>query len=261
MTWELTLTGLLIGLLVGVTGMGGGSLMTPILVLVFNFNVVVAVGTDILHGAIFKTVGAWRHRLLGHVHARLTSWLALGSVPASVAGVYVVELLQRRHGDDVNDVASVILGAALVLGGAGVLLRTLVKAKPPSNRPYHLRNRDRVLAVATGLAGGLILGMTSVGSGTFFGLVLILLFPLTAPKIVGTDIFHAAVLLWAAGLTHLWAENVDMTAIAWLLLGSIPGVVIGSHSTVRLPERGIRTALALVLLAAGVKLSGLVPGF
>jgi uncharacterized protein len=261
LTWELTLTGLLIGLLVGATGMGGGSLMTPALVLVFNFNVIVAVGTDILHGAIFKTIGAWRHRTLGHVHARLTVWLALGSVPASVAGVYIVELLERSYGDDVNEVASVILGGALLLGGAGVLVRTLVKAKPPSNRPYRLRNRDRILAVAIGLAGGLVLGMTSVGSGTFFGLMLIVLFPLTAPKVVGTDIFHAAVLLWAAGLTHLWAENVDMTATAWLLLGSIPGVVVGSHSTVRLPERAIRTALAAVLLVAGVKLTGLVPGF
>ena len=261
MTWELTLTGLLIGLLVGATGMGGGSLMTPILVLVFNFNVIVAVGTDILHGAIFKTIGAWRHRVLGHVHARLTFWLAVGSMPASVAGVYIVELLQRNYGDDVNDIASVILGVALLLGGAGVLVRTLVKAKPPSNAPFRLRNRDRILAVVIGVAGGLVLGMTSVGSGTFFGLMLIVLFPLTAPKIVGTDIFHAAVLLWAAGLTHLWAENVDMTATAWLLLGSIPGVVVGSHSTVRLPERAIRTALAAVLLAAGVKLAGLVPGF
>ncbi len=261
MTWELTLTGLLIGLLVGATGMGGGSLMTPILVLVFNFNVIVAVGTDILHGAIFKTIGAWRHRVLGHVHARLTFWLALGSMPASVAGVYVVELLERRYGDDVNEVASVILGVALLLGGAGVLVRTLIRVKPPSNRPYLLSNRDRVLAVLIGLAGGLVLGMTSVGSGTFFGLMLIVLFPLTAPKIVGTDIFHAAVLLWAAGLTHLWAQNVDMTATAWLLLGSIPGVVVGSYSTVRLPERAIRTALAVVLLMAGVKLAGLVPGF
>jgi uncharacterized membrane protein YfcA len=261
LTWELTLTGLLIGLLVGATGMGGGSLMTPVLVLVFNFNVIVAVGTDILHGAIFKTIGAWRHRTLGHVHARLTFWLALGSVPASIAGVYIVEVLERSYGADVNDVASVILGAALLLGGAGVLVRTLVKSKPPSNAPYHLRNRDRLLAVAIGLAGGFVLGMTSVGSGTFFGLMLIVLFPLTAAKIVGTDIFHAAVLLWAAGLTHLWAENVDMTATAWLLLGSIPGVVVGSHSTVRLPERAIRTALAVVLLAAGLKLAGLVPSF
>ena len=112
MTWELSLTGLLIGVLVGMTGMGGGSLMTPVLVLVFDFNVVLAVGTDILHGAIFKTIGAWRHRMLGHVHARLTFWLALGSVPASLAGVYVIEVLKDRFGEDINDVASRILPAS-----------------------------------------------------------------------------------------------------------------------------------------------------
>lgn len=254
MTWELTLTGLLIGLLVGFTGMGGGSLMTPILVLVFNFNVVLAVGTDILHGAIFKTFGAWRHRVFGHVHARLACWLALGSVPASLAGVYVVELLKDRYGSDVEEVAGTILGAALVLGGIGFAIKTFVHRRPVDDRPYHLTNRDRLLAVVIGLAGGFILGLTSVGSGTFFGLMLLLLFPLTAAKIVGTDIFHAAVLLWAAGIAHLSADNVDLAATGWLALGSIPGILIGSRWTVHLPDRAIRLALATVLLLAGIKL-------
>lgn len=254
MTWELTLTGLLIGLLVGVTGMGGGSLMTPVLVLVFNFNVVLAVGTDILHGAIFKTIGAWRHRVLGHVHARLAVWLALGSVPASLAGVYVVELLQRRYGEDVNDIAGHILGAALVVGGVGFFLKIFVHKGLSDDRPYLITNRDRGLAFVIGLTGGFVLGLTSVGSGTFFGLMLLLLFPLTAAKIVGTDLFHAAVLLWAAGLAHLSADNVDLGATAWLALGSIPGIVVGSQFTVRLPERAIRIALATVLVAAGIRL-------
>jgi uncharacterized membrane protein YfcA len=253
-TWELSLTGLLIGLLVGVTGMGGGSLMTPVLVLVFNFNVVLAVGTDILHGAIFKTVGAWRHRILGHVHGRLTFWLALGSVPASLAGVYVIEYLQDRYGDDVNEITTTILGAALVLGALGLLLRTVVQRRPAEDRPYRLTNRGRLTAFLVGLAGGFVLGLTSVGSGTFFGLMLLLLYPLTAPKIVGTDIFHAAVLLWAAGLAHLSADNVDLGATGWLAVGSIPGVVAGSQLTLRVPERGIRAALGAVLFAAGVKL-------
>jgi uncharacterized protein len=254
-TWELTLTGLLIGLLVGFTGMGGGSLMTPVLVLVFDFNVVVAVGTDILHGAIFKTIGAWRHRVLGHVHARLTFWLALGSIPASLGGVYVVELLKRRYGTEVNDVAATILGVALMVGALGLFLRTFLHRRPPDDRPYRLRPRDRVVAVATGVVGGFILGLTSVGSGTFFALVLLLLFPFTAPKIVGTDIFHAAALLWAAGLAHLWAENVDVAATGWLALGSIPGILLGSQLTVRLPERAVRLALGTVLLLAGLRLA------
>ncbi len=229
--------------------------MTPVLVLVFDFNVVLAVGTDILHGAIFKTIGAWRHRVLGNVHARLALWFALGSVPASLGGVYVIELLQDRYGDDVNDVASRILGAALVLGAAGFFVRTFVQRREPDDRPYRIGSRDRILALTIGLSGGFVLGLTSVGSGTFFGLMLMLLFPLTAPKIVGTDIFHAGVLLWAAGLAHLSADNVDLGATAWLALGSIPGILAGSQFTVRLPDRAIRVALGLVLLGAGVRLA------
>lgn len=260
MTWELSLTGLLIGLLVGVTGMGGGSLMTPLLVLVFDFNVVLAVGTDILHGAIFKTIGAWRHRVLGNVHARLTFWLALGSVPASLAGVYVVELMKDAYGDDVNDVAARVLGFALVLGALGLFARVLLRRSPSDDRPYLLTNRNRITAFLIGVFGGFVLGLTSVGSGTFFGLALLVLFPtFNAAKIVGTDIFHAAVLLWAAGLAHLSAGNVDLGATAWLALGSVPGVFLGSQLTVRLPERSIRIALATVLLLAGVKLAGIIP--
>jgi uncharacterized protein len=261
MTWELTLTGLLIGFLVGMTGMGGGSLMTPVLVIVFGFNVVLAVGTDILHGAIFKSIGAWRHRTLGHVHARLTFWLALGSAPASLVGVYVVEILKGRYGEGVNDVSAKILGWALIVGGLGFFARALVQRKQVSNRPYLLTNRDRVLAFLIGLFGGFVLGLTSVGSGTFFGLMMLLLFPLTASKIVGTDIFHAAVLLWVAGIAHLGAGNVDLGATGWLALGSIPGILGGSQLTVRLPDRAIRFALAAVLVLAGVKLSEIIPGF
>lgn len=258
MTWELTLTGLLIGLLVGVTGMGGGSLMTPILILVFDFKAVVAVGTDILHGAIFKTIGAGQHRVLGHVHARLCFWMALGSVPSSIGGVVLVEMLERRYGDDVNDIATTILGVALIVVGLGFLVKTHLQRRPVDDRPFRLTDRERVLAVAIGIIGGFVLGLTSVGSGTFFGLTMILLFPLTAAKIVGTDIFHAAILLWAAGIAHLASGNVDLGATAWLALGSIPGVLAGGHLTVRLPERAIRSALAAVLFLAGLKLAGVV---
>jgi uncharacterized membrane protein YfcA len=256
MTWELTLTGFLIGVLVGFTGMGGGSLMTPALVFFFDFSVITAVGTDILHGAIFKTVGSARHRQLGHVMIRLAGWLALGSVPASLAGVYLIEVLQGAYGEDqVNDVASTILGIALILGAALMVARTFLHRREPVRGPYHLTNRDRVVAVSIGLVGGFILGLTSVGSGTFFGLMLLLLYPLTAPKIVGTDIFHAAVLLWAAGLAHLWANNVNLHAVFWLSLGSIPGILIGSQLTVKLPERAVRLSLATVLTLAGIRLT------
>jgi uncharacterized protein len=254
-TWELSLTGLLIGLLVGVTGMGGGSLMTPILILVFGFKPTLAVGTDILHGAVFKTFGAVRHRRLGTVHARMTFWMFLASGPMSLAGVQTAEWLQGRYGDGVESTSAKVVGAALVLGGLGFFAKTFVnRGIQPDDAPFLLANRDRVISVALGGVGGFIVGLTSVGSGTFFALVMLLVFPLTAAKIVGTDIFHAAALLWVAGLAHLIHGNVDLGAMAWLLLGSIPGILFGSQVTVKLPERSLRVALATVLLASGVRL-------
>ena len=255
MTWELSLTGLLIGLLVGMTGMGGGSLMTPILILVFGFKPTLAVGTDILHGAVFKTFGAVRHRRLGTVHARMTFWMFLGSGPMSLAGVQTAEWLERRYGDGVESTSAKVIGAALVLGGLGFLAKTFIRrGVQPDDSPFLLKNRDRIASFALGSVGGFIVGLTSVGSGTFFALVMLLVFPLTAAKIVGTDIFHAAALLWVAGIAHLIHGNVDLGATAWLLVGSIPGILLGSQITVRLPERSLRVGLATVLLASGVRL-------
>jgi uncharacterized membrane protein YfcA len=258
MSWELSLTGLAIGLLVGMTGMGGGSLMTPMLVLLFGFKPTVAIGTDILHGAIFKSFGAIRHRQLGTVHARLTLWMLLGSAPTSLAGVGLATWLKHRYGEGFEGTAEQILGAALVLGGLGFLAKAYLHGRG-DDRPFLLARRDRVTALLIGLSGGFIVGLTSVGSGTFFGLAMLMLFPLTAAKIVGTDIFHAAALLWVAGVGHLVAGNVDLGATAWLLLGSIPGVLVGSQLTVRLPERSLRIGLATVLALSGVKLVG-IPG-
>jgi uncharacterized membrane protein YfcA len=253
-TWQLSLAGLLIGLLVGMTGMGGGSLMTPLLVLVFGFKPTIAIGTDILHGAIFKSFGAWRHRALGTVHARLTLWMLLGSAPASVAGVAFAAWLEHRYGEGFEDTAAHILGAALIAGGLGFLVKTFVTGREKTDAPFLLQRRDHVVAFLTGLGGGFVVGLTSVGSGTFFGLVMLLVFPLTAAKVVGTDIFHAAALLWVAGASHLVAGNVDLGATAWLLVGSVPGVLIGSQVTVKLPERLLRVGLATVLTVSGVKL-------
>lgn len=258
MSWEFSLTGLGIGLLVGMTGMGGGSLMTPILVLLFGFKPTVAIGTDILHGAIFKTFGAVRHRQLGTVHARLTVWMLLGSAPSSLGGVVLATWLKRTHGDAFEEVAKAILGGALVVCGIGFLLKAYLRSHG-RDAPYLLARRDRRLAVAIGLAGGFVVGLTSVGSGTFFALAMLIAFPLTAAKVVGTDIFHAAALLWVAGIGHLIGGNVDLGATGWLLLGSIPGVLLGSQLTVRLPDRALRVALALTLMLAGAKLLDL-PG-
>jgi uncharacterized protein len=254
-TWELSLTGLLIGLLVGVTGMGGGALLTPLLILLFGFKPTLAVGTDILHGAVFKTFGAVRHRRLGTVHARLTLWMLAASAPFSLLGVQVAEWLESKNGEGVDSVSAKVIGAALILGGLGFLAKTFIRrGVQPDDAPFILGRREHVVALALGGAGGFIVGLTSVGSGTFFALVMLLVFPLTAAKIVGTDIFHAAGLLWVAGLSHLIHGNVDLTAMGWLLLGSVPGVLLGSQLTVRLPDRSLRIGLATVLLLSGVKL-------
>jgi uncharacterized membrane protein YfcA len=250
---DLSLAGFLIGLLVGMTGMGGGSLMTPMLVLVFGFKPTVAIGTDILHGAIFKSFGAVRHRQFGHVHAHLTLWMLLGSAPTSLIGVALATWLKHRYGDGFEDVAQGILGAALVVCGIGFLVKAYLRTQG-DDRPFIMQRRDKVSAVLVGLSGGFIVGLTSVGSGTWFGLAMLLLFPLTAAKVVGTDIFHAAALLWVAGIGHLVGGNVDLAATGWLLIGSIPGVLLGSQLTVKLPDRTLRVALALVLALAGVKL-------
>ena len=250
MTWQLSLAGALVGILVGMTGMGGGSLMTPVLILVFGFDAKVAVGTDILHGAIFKSFGASRHRMLGTVHARLACWMLLGSAPLSLVGVQVAESL----GDDADELFQHIVGAALILGGISFLVKTFVHGRPASDAPFLLRPRDRVLAVLVGAAGGFVVGLTSVGSGTFFGLAMLLLFPLTARKIVGTDLAHAAALLWVAGVSHLAHGNVDTHAMGWLLLGSIPGVLLGSQMSIRVPDRVLRAAFGDILLLSGLRL-------
>jgi uncharacterized membrane protein YfcA len=153
-----------------------------------------------------------------------------------------------------------VIGAALVLGGLGFLAKTFLRrGVQATDAPFLLHRRDRLAAFALGVGGGFIVGLTSVGSGTFFALVMLLVFPLTAAKIVGTDIFHASLLLWVAGISHLLHGNVDLVAMASLLVGSVPGVLVGSQLTVRLPETTLRVGLAATLLVSGLKLLN-VPG-
>jgi uncharacterized protein len=257
--WKLSIAGLFIGVLVGMTGMGGGSLMTPMLVFLFGFKPTVAIGTDILHGAIFKSFGAVRHRQLGTVHAHLTLWMLLGSAPFSLLGVGLSTWLKHRYGDGFEDVAGIILGIALIAGGLGFAAKTFLTGREKSDAPFVLTAADKRIAFFLGVSGGFVVGLTSVGSGTFFGLVMLLVFPLTASKVVGTDIFHAAALLWVAGAGHLVAGNVDLRATGWLLIGSIPGVLLGSQVSITLPERALRLGLATTLTLAGLKLAE-VPG-
>jgi uncharacterized membrane protein YfcA len=254
MDWKLALAGLLIGLLVGMTGMGGGSLMTPILVILFGFKPSLAIGTDIAHGAIFKTVGAIRHRRLGNVQAKLSGWMFLGSAPSSLVGVWFATWLKHRYGDSIESTSAQVLGGALLFGCVGLAAKTILRSKDVGDAEFALTRRDRVSAVLIGLVGGFIVGLTSVGTGVFFGLTMLVVFPLKAHKIVGTDIFHAAALLYVAGFGHFVAGNVDMSTVGWLLIGSIPGVVVGSQLTLSIPERPLRGLLATVLGLSGLKL-------
>jgi uncharacterized protein len=249
MTWQFVLAGATVGILVGMTGMGGGSLMTPILILLLGFSPKTAVGTDILHGAVFKSFGAIRHRQLGNVHVRLALWMLAGSAPLSLVGVQI----GSSFSDSTNSKMGQIVGGALIAGGLGFAMKTFLRGHP-SDAPFHLMRRDKALAILIGSTCGFVVGLTSVGSGTFFGLAMLFVYPLTARKIVGTDMLHAALLLWVAGTGHLLHGNVDLHAMAWLLVGSIPGVLLGSQMSIKVPERALRIAFAFVLVLSGVKL-------
>src|ERR671936_271583 len=248
--------GLGIGLLIGMTGMGGGSLMTPLLILVFGIQPVTAVGTDIFYGAITKTVGGWRHLKHQTVHRGIAFWLAVGSVPMAIAGVWLIEILQRNYGEDeVNKVVLGMVASALLVVGVATLIRALfLRDVIPERYAMHLYRRHIVAAVITGALTGFVIGLTSAGSGTLIAIVLIALYRLTPQRVVGTDVFHAAVLLWAAGLAHWVGGNVDMGLAGNILLGSIPGVLIGSHFAVRVPTGLLRNALGVVMIASAITL-------
>ena len=244
-----------IGVLVGMTGMGGASLMTPLLILVFGITPVTAIGTDIFYAAVTKTVGGWKHLKLGTVHKGIAFWLAVGSVPSAIAGVWVIELLQREYGDDLDALVLGMLGAALLVVGIATLLRSLLFAGVIQERSaMHLYRRHIIAAIATGLTTGFVIGLTSAGSGTLIAISLIAVFRLTPQRVVGTDVFHAAVLLWAAGIAHWVGGNIDFLLAGTILIGSIPGVILGSNLSVKAPQKFLRYALAVVLIASGTTL-------
>ena len=247
--------GLGIGLLVGMTGMGGGSLMTPLLILVFGVKPVTAVGTDLAYAAVTKTVGGYKHWRQRTVDLPLSTWMALGSVPAAVGGVYVLALLERAHGSEFDDLLLTILAAALLLCGAATMARAFLKRFHERERAdLRLARRHKLGAVALGVLVGFVLGVTSAGSGALIAVGLILGFRLVPTRVVGTDVFHAAILLWAAATAHLVAGNVDFALAANILLGSVPGVWVGSQWSVRVPVPVLRATLAVVLIGSGLAL-------
>ena len=243
-----------VGILVGLTGVGGGSLMTPILILVFGFKPVTAVGTDLAYGAVTKTVGGWRHLRQRTVDMKLSGWIAVGSVPAAIAGVVVLHLLEDTWGKSFDDGLLIAVAAALLLTGTVMLARLLFNNETHELHTARLTTGHKVAAVALGASVGFVLGVTSAGSGSLIAVGLIMIFRLTPRRVVGTDVFHAAVLLWAAAIAHVIAGNVDFALAGTILIGSIPGVWIGSGLAVRLPVGVMRATLAVVLLAAGLAL-------
>src|SRR5918992_4695138 len=183
------------------TGIGGGSLMTPMLILVFGVTPVTAIGTDLAYAAVTKTVGGYKHWRQRTVDLTLSSWMALGSVPAAIGGVYVLTLLERWSGRDFDELLLTILAVALLLTGAATLVRAFLKSMHARERAtVEMERRHKIVAVALGVSVGFVLGVTSAGSGALIAVGLILLFRLVPTRVVGTDVFHAAILLWAAGL-------------------------------------------------------------
>jgi uncharacterized membrane protein YfcA len=246
--------GLGIGVLVGMTGMGGGSLMTPLLILIFGIQPTTAIGTDIFYSAITKTVGGWRHFRLKTVNMELVKWLSFGSVPGAILGVVIVSILERHIGEDrLDSLVYAVLGGTLLMVGVITLTRALILRNLVEERDrFDVERRHKVAAIVIGATTGFVIGITSAGSGTVIAILLIAVYRLSPKKVVGTDVFHAAILLWAAGIAHWVGGNVDFTLAANILIGSVPGVIIGAALSDKAPQGFIRTALGVVLVGSGI---------
>jgi uncharacterized membrane protein YfcA len=250
-----SIAGFLVGAIVGLTGVGGGSLMTPVLVLGFGVPPVTAVGTDLLFAGITKVGGSASHSLKGHVDWRIATLLACGSIPGALVGLVGLSTLPRT-GPATQIVISTALGAMLVLTALALAFRAPLLEWARSHAGHGWIARHQVPAtIATGAFIGIAVTMSSVGAGAIGVTALVLLFPaLATTRIVGTDIAHAVPITLLAGLGHAAFGNVSWPLLASLLLGSLPGILLGSHLVSRIPERLLRNSLVAVLLLAGTKL-------
>jgi uncharacterized membrane protein YfcA len=266
----LVVAGLVIGVVVGMTGMGGGALMTPVLVLFFGIPPLAAVSSDLVVSAVMKPVGGLVHLRRGTVHLRLVGLLCLGSVPAAFCGVLVTRALGSHTG--VQEWTKLALGVALLLAAGGLIVRAYQgmvargrraadraagRTAAPSAATAPLRLRP-VATVLIGAVGGLVVGKTSVGSGSLIIIALLVLYPmLSAAALVGTDLVQAVPLVTSAALGHLLFGDFRLDLTASLLIGCLPGVYLGARLSSRAPGGLVRRALALVLLASALKLLGL----
>ena len=246
--------GLLVGLVVGLTGVGGGSLMTPLLVLLFHIQPTKAVGTDLLYAAITKSVGTLVHNASSTVDWRIVRRLAYGSIPATaltLGGLYWFGPESKR----VSDTITFSLGIALLLTAVCILFRSWIIETLSRRLGEPSERTAAVLTTLSGLALGVLVSISSVGAGALGVTVLILLYPrVRLASIVGSDIAHAVPLTFLAGLGHWQMGDVNTVLLGQLLIGSIPGILIGSYLSPRLPEGGLRPVLASVLFLVGTKL-------
>jgi len=259
--------GLAVGFVVGLTGMGGGALMTPMLVFFFNVNPLAAVSSDLVTSAIMKPFGGAVHARHGTVNWRLVGWLVIGSVPSAFLGALLLRALGQ--GASVDDVVTLALGLALLVAALALIVKAYLNldrraalcssgrsGTPEPDSALHIAVRP-LPTVLIGVGGGLIVGMTSVGSGSIMIIALMLLYAkLQASQLVGTDLVQAVPLVASAALGHLIFGDFQLAVAVPLLVGSIPGAVLGALVSSRAPGGLVRRALALVLLASGLKLLG-----
>lgn len=257
MDWLYTASGFFVGLVVGVTGVGGGSLMTPLLVLLFGIAPATAVGTDLLYAALTKMGGSWVHNQKGSVDWQIVRRLALGSVPAALLSLWVLSQLQLDE-KTLKSLITSVLSIALLLTSVSLYfkpaLQKLGKRKDGSIielRQHHVSG----ITTLTGAVLGVMVTLSSVGAGALGMAVLLFLYPRhSTVRLVGTDIAHAVPLTLVAGLGHASIGTVDFGLLGLLLLGSLPGIWVGSHLGARIPEQVMRMLLATMLLIIGLKL-------
>ena len=253
MDLTLALAGLGVGIVVGLTGMGGGALMTPILVLFFGVPPIAAVSSDLAASAVMKPFGGFVHARRGTVNWRLVAWLCAGSVPSAFLGVLLLRLL----GDDetMQHAIRISLGVALLLAAGGLLLKAWTGRRRGADGPPATVVVRPLPTLLLGAAGGLIVGLTSVGSGSLIIVILLAMYPrLRANDLVGTDLVQAVPLVFAAALGHAIFGDLQLDIAGAVLIGSIPGVLLGARISSRAPVGLVRTALVVVLLASALKL-------
>lgn len=252
------LAGFVVGYIVGMTGVGGGSLMTPIL-LQFGVAPVNAVGTDLLYAALTKANGVFVHHGRGNVNWGITVRLAYGSIPASLATLFVMKLfLDHARLEAANAIICWSLGIALLLTAMAILFKQALLDWSHRNDVFLTRmeeSRRKSATVVVGVFLGVVVTITSIGAGALGTMALFLVYPyLPTSKLVGSEIAHAVPLTLIAGLGHASVGNVDYPLLANLLIGSLPGIWLGSHTAGKVPDKVLRPALAIILLFAGIKL-------